>query len=197
MFTGLITDVGEIVGTGNGSFTVATSYSLSDSDVGASICCDGVCLTVTSVAKENDKARFSVDVSNETASKSNLGEWKVGRKINLERSLSAGDELGGHIVSGHVDGVATILDITPDGESQRIQFEAPEHLARYIAPKGSVALDGTSLTINEVVGTRFGINLIPHSLSVTTWETKKPGDRINLEVDVLARYVARLMQFEN
>ena len=128
-------------------------------------------------------------------SKTTLGAWGHGRRINLERSLRAGDELGGHIVSGHVDGTAKIVSITQDGDSRRFLFEAPEHLARYIAPKGSVALDGTSLTVNEVSGARFGVNLIPHSLTVTTWGAKSQGDKVNLEVDVFARYVARLMEF--
>jgi len=136
-----------------------------------------------------------VDVSNETQAKSTLGAWVPGTRVNLERSLKVGDELGGHIVSGHVDGVAKIVSITQDGASRRFLFEAPEHLSRYIAPKGSVALDGTSLTVNEVSETRFGVNLIPHSLTVTTWGAKTAGDLVNLEVDVFARYVARLMEF--
>lgn len=195
MFTGLITDVGEVVAREGGVFTIATSYPLKDGDLGASICCDGVCLTVTGIAAGETGARFSVDVSNETMSKTTLDGWKAGRKINLERSLRAGDELGGHIVSGHVDGVAKIISVTPDGDSKRFLFEAPEHLARYIAGKGSVALDGTSLTVNEVSGARFGVNLIPHSLTVTTWGAKSAGEAVNLEVDVFARYVARLMEF--
>jgi riboflavin synthase len=127
--------------------------------------------------------------------KSTLAGWALGSRVNLERSLKAGDELGGHIVSGHVDGVAKIIAITPDGVSKRFLLEAPEHLSRYIAPKGSVALDGASLTVNEVSESRFGVNLIPHSLTVTTWGAKNPGDLVNLEVDVFARYVARLMEF--
>jgi riboflavin synthase len=195
MFTGLITDVGVVVAKSGGVFTIATSYPLAAKDLGASICCDGVCLTATGIELAGKATRFTVDVSNETLSKSSLGSWKPGRRINLERSLRAGDELGGHIVSGHVDGVAAIISITTDGDSRRIFFEAPEHLARYIAPKGSVALDGTSLTVNEVAGSRFGVNLIPHSLTVTTWGAKSQGDTVNLEVDVFARYVARLMEF--
>lgn len=195
MFTGLITDVGEVVARDGGVFTIATSYRLITKDLGASICCDGVCLTATALEKTDSGTKFTVDVSNETLSKTTLGAWVPGRRINLERSLRAGDELGGHIVSGHVDGVAKIVSITQDGDSRRFLFEAPEHLARYIAPKGSVALDGTSLTVNEVSGARFGVNLIPHSLTVTTWGAKSQGDKINLEVDVFARYVARLMEF--
>lgn len=195
MFTGLITDVGEVVAKSGGTFTLATRYKLTDAEVGASICCDGVCFTATSIAPDAKGTRFTLDASNETLAKTTLSQWKVGRRVNLERSLRAGDELGGHIVSGHVDGVATIVSITPDGDSRRILLDAPEHLARYIAPKGSVALDGTSLTVNEVSGTRFGVNLIPHSLTVTTWGAKTPGETVNLEVDVFARYVARLMEF--
>ncbi|MBK9079862.1 MAG: riboflavin synthase [Hyphomicrobium sp.] len=195
MFTGLITDVGAVVSRNGGQFTIATAYVLEEKDLGASICCDGVCLTATGFEATAHGTRFTVDVSNETLSKTTLGSWTPGRCINLERSLRAGDELGGHIVSGHVDGVAKIIAITPDGESRRFLLEAPEHLARYIAPKGSVALDGTSLTVNEVSGSRFGVNLIPHSLTVTSWGAKSQGDIVNLEVDVFARYVARLMEF--
>jgi riboflavin synthase len=195
MFTGLITDVGSVVARKGGAFTIKTAYRLTAADTGASICCDGVCLTATSVSSEPNGTTFTVDVSNETLGKTTLKDWVEGRKVNLERSLRAGDELGGHIVSGHVDGVAQIVSITPAGESRRFVFEAPEHLARYIAPKGSIALDGTSLTVNEVSGTRFGVNLIPHSLTVTTWGAKTPGQHVNLEVDVFARYVARLLEF--
>lgn len=195
MFTGLISDVGEVAHKDGGTFTIRTRYALGAKDTGASICCDGVCLTATGFKADAHGTLFTVDVSNETLSKTTLGRWVPGRRINLERSLRAGDELGGHIVSGHVDGVAKIVAITQDGDSKRFLFEAPEHLARYIAPKGSVALDGTSLTVNEVSGSRFGVNLIPHSLTVTTWGAKSAGDTVNLEVDVFARYVARLMEF--
>ena len=195
MFTGLITDVGKVVARKDGQFTIATSFKLTDVDMGASICCDGVCLTVTGISADGGDTQFTVDVSNETLSKTALGAWAPGRRVNLERSLRAGDELGGHIVSGHVDGVAKIVSITQDGESRRFLLGAPEHLASYIAPKGSIALDGTSLTVNEVAGSRFGVNLIPHSLTVTTWGAKSQGDTVNLEVDVFARYVARLMEF--
>jgi riboflavin synthase len=195
MFTGLITDVGEVVETSAGQFRLLTAYKLSPADAGISICCDGVCLTATTITPLAEGATFTVDVSNETLGKTTLGAWKPGARVNLERSLKVGDELGGHIVSGHVDGVARILSITPDGASKRFLFEAPEHLSRYIAPKGSVALSGTSLTVNEVSDARFGVNLIPHSLTMTTWGAKTPGDLVNLEVDVFARYVARLMEF--
>ncbi|HEY8195108.1 MAG TPA: riboflavin synthase [Hyphomicrobium sp.] len=195
MFTGLITDIGEVTGKSDGGFTLRTAYALRAEDAGLSICCDGVCLTATAIKPLGKGAEFSVDVSNETLAKTTLSEWRLGTRVNLERSLRAGDELGGHIVSGHVDGVAKIVSITPDGASKRFLFEAPENLARYIAPKGSVALGGTSLTVNEVSESRFGVNLIPHSLTVTTWGAKTAGDLVNLEVDVFARYVARLMEF--
>ena len=195
MFTGIITDVGHLESRSGGMFAIASRYDAASIAIGASICCDGVCLTVTGLETRPNGSRFTVDVSNETLSKSTLGGWQVGDGINLERGLKIGDELGGHIVSGHVDGQATILNITPDGDSVRFLFEAPEHLASYIAPKGSVALDGTSLTVNEVAGNRFGVNLIPHSLTMTTWGRKRVGQHINLEVDLFARYVARLMEF--
>jgi len=195
MFTGLITDVGEVTQRSEGGLTLRTSYALRSEDAGLSICCDGVCLTATAIRPLGIGAEFTVDVSNETLDKTTLSGWMPGRRVNLERSLRVGDELGGHIVLGHVDGVAKILSITPDSESKRFLFEAPEHLSRYIAPKGSVALDGTSLTVNEVAAARFGVNLISHSLTMTTWGAKTPGDLVNLEVDVFARYVARLMEF--
>lgn len=195
MFTGLVSDVGEVASRNGGHFAIQTSYEAASIALGASIACDGVCLTVTSRSAWGEGTRFTVDVSNETLAKTTLDTWAPGRKINLERSLRAGDELGGHIVSGHIDGRARIVSITPDGESLRFLFEAPEHLAIYIAPKGSVALDGTSLTVNEVAGSSFGVNLIPHTLTRTTWGRKKPGDEVNLEVDLFARYVARLMEF--
>ncbi len=195
MFTGLITDVGEVVSLKGGHVSLRSKYRLTEADTGASICCDGVCLTATAITPTQDGATFAVDVSNETISKTTLKSWAPGQRVNLERALRAGAELGGHIVSGHVDGVAKIVSITNDGESRRILFEVPEHLARYIAPKGSVALDGTSLTVNEVSGARFGVNLIPHSLTVTTWGAKTPHQHVNLEVDVFARYVARLLEF--
>jgi riboflavin synthase len=195
MFTGLISDIGTVTARSGGQFKIGTAYRLTPADAGISICCDGVCLTVTTVTPSSGGAEFSVDVSNETLGKTTLAGWAPGAHVNLERSLRAGDELGGHIVSGHVDGVAKIVHVTEDGSSKRFLFEAPEHLSRYIAPKGSVALNGTSLTVNEVSGARFGVNLIPHSLTVTTWGAKTAGDLVNLEVDVFARYVARLMEF--
>ena len=195
MFTGIITDIGTLASREGGRFAINSHYAAPFIALGASICCDGVCLTVTAVEPVGAGCRIHVDVSNETLSKTALGAWQPGIEINLERALRAGDELGGHIVSGHVDGLATIVQIRADGESRRFLFEAPAHLAPYIAPKGSVALDGTSLTVNEVAGRRFGVNLIPHSLTNTTWGRKAVGQSVNLEVDMFARYVARLMEF--
>jgi riboflavin synthase len=195
MFTGIITDIGEVVERDGGRFAIRSSYAAASIAAGASIACDGCCLTVTSVRPEGAGSVFTVDVSNETRSKTTFDSWAIGTRVNLERSLRSGDELGGHIVTGHVDGVARILDARPDGDSRRFLFEAPEHLALYIAPKGSVALNGTSLTVNEVAGNRFGVNLIPHTLTVTTWAAKTAGQFVNLEVDLFARYVARLLEF--
>jgi riboflavin synthase len=194
MFTGIITDVGEVVARDGGRFTIRCSYPAGDIAVGASIGCDGCCLSATSVTPSGSGAIFTVDASNETLSKTTMAGWKVGRHINLERSLKLGEELGGHVVTGHIDGVARIVDVRADGQSRRFTFEAPEHLALYIAPKGSVALDGTSLSVNEVAANRFGVNIIPHTLTVTTWAAKSAGEGVNLEVDLFARYVARLLE---
>lgn len=195
MFTGIVTDVGEVIARDGGRYTVRSAYDPETIALGASIACDGCCLTVTSMSGAPHGAIFTADVSNETLSKTTLGSWQPGTAINLERALRAGDELGGHVVSGHVDGVARIVSVTPDGDSFRFSFEAPAELARFIAPKGSVALSGTSLTVNEAEGRTFGVNLIPHTLTQTTWGRKTPGDFVNLEVDVFARYVARMMEF--
>jgi len=197
MFTGIITDIGELTERAGGRLTIRSSYAAQGIAIGASIACDGACLTATTVTAAGSGSLFTVDVSNETLSRTTLGDWRPGQRINLERSLKAGDELGGHIVSGHVDGVARIADIRPDGESRRFTMEVPPDLARYIASKGSVALDGISLTVNDVDQTRFGINLIPHTLTHTTWGARKPGDRVNLEIDVLARYVLRAMELKS
>jgi riboflavin synthase len=194
MFTGLICDVGTVERKDGGRFVIATAHPAASIAVGASIACDGCCLTVVGVSPRGEGANFWVDVSNETLSKTTLGSWNAGRRINLERSLKAGEEIGGHLVSGHVDGVARIIDRREDGASIRFHCEAPEDLSLLIAPKGSVALDGTSLTVNEVEGTTFGVNIIPHTAAVTTWGERRAGDLVNLEVDVLARYVARLLQ---
>lgn len=191
MFTGIVTDMGDIrrlEQRGDLRVRIGTSYHMGGVDLGASIACDGVCLTV--VSKGDDW--FDVDVSAETVSKTNLGTWAEGRTVNLERSLRVGDELGGHIVSGHVDGLAEVISVKDEGDSTRVALRAPDALARFIAPKGSVALNGTSLTVNEVNGAEFGINFIPHTKEVTTWGRVAVGDQVNLEIDTLARYVARL-----
>ncbi|HXF53535.1 MAG TPA: riboflavin synthase [Hyphomicrobiaceae bacterium] len=194
MFTGIVTDVGEVVAREGGRLTVRCGYEPASIAVGASIACDGCCLSVTSVTPAGRGSAFTVEASNETLSKTTISEWRVGRRVNLERSLRMGDELGGHVVTGHIDGVARIVEIRADGPSRRFTFDAPEHLALYIAPKGSVALDGTSFSVNEVAGNRFGVNIIPHTLTVTTWGAKSTGEGVNLEVDLFARYVARLLE---
>jgi len=195
MFTGIITDIGKVQARDGGRFKIACAYPADGIAIGASIACDGCCLTVTDVAAGPEGgAVFSVDVSAETLSHTTLGYWQPGRRVNLERSLRSGDELSGHIVSGHIDAVARIVLTTQDGVSTRFEIEAPPEFASFIAPKGSIALDGASLTVNEVSGVRFGVNLIPHSLAVTTWGEKRAGDLLNLEIDMLARYVARLLQ---
>lgn len=194
MFTGIVTDMGEILDltqAGDLNVQIGTSYDIGGIDIGASIACDGVCLTVVDLGRE-PRNWFMVQASAETLSKTNLDTWAVGRRVNLERALKVGDEIGGHIVSGHVDGVAIVTAIKDEGDSTRVTIEAPAELARFIAPKGSVALNGTSLTVNEVDDASFGINFIPHTKEVTTWGRVAVGDRINLEIDTLARYVARL-----
>lgn len=194
MFTGIVTDIGtveKIEQRGDLRVTIATRYDADTIDLGASIMCSGVCLTVISRAQ----GWFCVDVSAETLDKTTFGDLATGTKLNLERSLRMGDELGGHIVTGHVDGVATVLSVRPEGDSLRFEIEAPEHLAKFIAAKGSVALDGTSLTVNDVAGSAFGINIIPHTASHTTWGEIAAGDRINLEIDILARYIDRSQSY--
>ena len=197
MFTGIITDIVHVLALENRGdlrARIATGYDISGIEIGASIASDGVCLTV--VDKGTDpQGWYDVDISAETVSKTSLAAWVVGKRVNLERALKVGDELGGHIVSGHVDGVALIVAMTDEGDSTRVTLEAPDDLGRFIAPKGSVALNGTSLTVNEVDGARFGINFIPHTKSVTTWGDAAVGDRVNLEVDTMARYVARLQDY--
>ncbi len=191
MFTGIITDIGEVrelEQRGDLRARIATKYDTSGIDLGASIASDGVCLTVIELGDD----WYDVEISAETVSKTNLADWKVGRRVNLERALKVGDELGGHIVSGHVDGVAEIIKMEDEGDSTRVTLRAPNDLAKYIAQKGSVALNGTSLTVNDVDGADFGINFIPHTKEMTTWGDAKVGDMINLEIDTLARYVARL-----
>ncbi|SIS38633.1 riboflavin synthase [Insolitispirillum peregrinum] len=192
MFTGIITDLGSVRAvdrSGEVRFEFSSSYDMGTVDIGASIACNGVCLTVI----EKGADWFAMQASAETLSKTTLGGWETGRPVNFERAMKVGDELGGHIVSGHVDGIATVVDIQMDGESKRFTFEAPQALKKYVAPKGSVAIDGVSLTVNEVNDDQFGINVIPHTQSVTTFGALKVGDKVNMEIDMLARYVARLM----
>ncbi len=200
MFTGIITDVGRVRAIerqGDTRFVIETAFAMETVPIGASIANNGVCLTVVDKgAIDNGPDWFAVQASGETLSKTTLGGWREGTRVNLERALKLGDELGGHIVSGHVDGVAVVVDARLDGESVRFTFEAPDALAKYIAPKGSVALDGVSLTVNEVDGGRFGVNIIPHTQTATSFGALKPGDRVNLEIDMLARYVARLVGHE-
>ena len=199
MFTGIVTDVGtirDLIQAGDLKARIGTGYAASGIDIGASIACEGVCLTVIARGTDDTGDWFDVEISAETVSKTNLDTWAVGGKLNLERALKVGDELGGHIVSGHVDGVAEVVAMADEGDSTRVQFKVPEELARFIAPKGSVALNGTSLTINEVQGDIFGVNFIPHTKAVTTWGGVRTGDRINLEVDTMARYVARLQDWQ-
>lgn len=199
MFTGIITDIGhvlELEQRGDLRARIGTQYDVDGIDIGASIACDGVCLTVVALGR-TPQNWFDVEISAESVAATNIGRnaWHVGRRINLERALKVGDELGGHIVSGHVDGVAEVIEMTDEGDSTRVTFRAPEDLAKFIAPKGSVALNGASLTVNEVNGTDFGVNFIPHTKVATTWGDVSVGDAINLEIDTMARYVARLREF--
>jgi|SRR5579863_2951929 len=196
MFTGLVSDVGEVRAAekrGDTHLVIATKYDVDVIDIGASIACSGICLTVTAKGTASDRW-FSVSASAETMSRTTLADWHPGHRVNLERPLRLGDELGGHIVAGHVDGVAEVVAIVPEGESRRMTIEIPAPLSRFVAPKGSVALDGVSLTVNEADGARFSINVIPHTLGVTTLGETKIGSRLNFEADLLARYVARLMR---
>jgi riboflavin synthase len=201
MFTGIVTDLGTVAAVTNTvagardcRFRIQTSYDMSTVDDGASIACNGCCLTVVG----KGAGWFDVDVSEETLSKTTLASWRVGARINLERSLRLGDELGGHLVSGHVDGLATVAAIRPDGASVRYDIGLPGSLGRFVAAKGSVALDGVSLTVNDVIDQAdgsvvFGVNIIPHTQSVTTFGALKAGDPLNMEIDLMARYVARLL----
>lgn len=193
MFTGLITDLGSVRGIdpveGGARVVLQTSYDMAQVEIGASIACSGACMTV--VEKGSDS--FAVDVSAESLACTTIGGWRVGDTVNLEQSLRIGDTLGGHLVSGHVDAVTSVLDRRPDGESIRFGFAIPTGYAQFLAPKGSVALDGVSLTVNEVETDRFGVNIIPHTAEQTTFGRLAPGDRVNLEIDLIARYVARLL----
>lgn len=196
MFTGIVTDVGELTSVtpggqkGDRRFVIRTRHDMAPVPMGASIACSGCCLTVV----EKGPDWFAVEASGETLDKTHLGDWQTGRRLNLELSLKLGDELGGHLLYGHVDGVGKIVSMTPEGGSVRFVFEAPPELARFIAAKGSIAVDGISLTVNEVERERFGVNIISHTQAVTTLGQAKAGQRVNLEVDMLARYVQRLLE---
>lgn len=191
MFTGIVTDIGRVRSVRQTErdrrYEIETVWDTAGIDLGASISHAGCCLTVT----EKGSGWFAVEVSGETLSKTSLGDWCEGRRVNLERAAKLGDELGGHIVSGHVDGLGRVVSVTPEGGSHRIDIAAPSPLHRYIAAKGSIAVDGVSLTVNSVDGEVFGINIIPHTWEATTLGTLKPGDAVNLEIDMLARYLAR------
>lgn len=194
MFTGITTDLGHLraVEPGEDSrFVFATGYNTDEIEIGASIACSGACLTVV------DKGRgwFAADVSAETLSRTTLGSWRPQTPVNFERPLSAGGELGGHFVAGHVDGIAKTVKIAPEGDSLRMSFETEPALMKFIAPKGSIALDGVSLTVNEVAGGRFGVNIIPHTRRTTSFGSLAEGGAVNIEIDLIARYVERLMQW--
>ncbi|WP_416796147.1 riboflavin synthase [Ciceribacter azotifigens] len=200
MFTGIVTDIGTVESVTplkeGVRLRIATSYDPATIDMGASIAHAGTCLTVTALPEQGSNARwYEVEAWEEALRLTTIGSWRKGTRVNLERALKIGDELGGHIVSGHVDGTAEILSVAPEGDAVRIRLRVPEHLARFVAPKGSVALDGTSLTVNAVDGTDFDILLIRHTLEVTTWGERKAGDKVNFEVDTMARYAARLAEF--
>jgi riboflavin synthase len=191
MFTGIVTDVGRVRAVRDTNrdrrFEIETVYDLSTVEIGASIAHAGCCLTVV----EKGEGWFAVEVSGETLDKTTLSDWREGRKVNLERAARVGDELGGHIVSGHVDGVGEVLSVDPEGGSHRVRVRVPRPLHRFIAPKGSITVEGVSLTVNEVEDDVFGVNLIPHTWDVTTLGGLTPGARVNLEIDMLARYLAR------
>lgn len=192
MFTGIVTDLGRVKRLERGDLVdlaIATAFDTSAIPIGASIACSGACLTIVAIAP----GEFSVQASAETLACTTIGSWQEGTPVNLERSLRAGDELGGHLVSGHVDGIARIIERRPEAASVRFVLQVPEELECFIAPKGSVTLDGVSLTVNEVSGTRFGVNIIPHTLACTNFGMAVPGQLMNLEIDVIARYVARLL----
>ncbi|MCP4386065.1 MAG: riboflavin synthase [Hyphomicrobiales bacterium] len=199
MFTGIVSEVGSVVANGERNdvrrVAIACKWKPDQLVIGGSVACNGICLTVVSCdGAEGSETVFEVDAAPETLRVTTASEWDVGRRLNLERPLKIGDELSGHMVSGHVDAIAEVVDRDDLGETTRFWFEAPKDVARLVAPKGSVALDGTSLTVNSVDGGRFDCLLIPHTLQVTNWNERKHGDKVNLEVDLIARYVARLAE---
>jgi riboflavin synthase len=196
MFTGIVTDVGEVLSVGRLEagvrLRIATAYDPQTIAIGASIACSGPCLTVVERGVGGNRGYFDVEASTETLARTTMGAWGPGTRLNLERALKMGDELGGHMVTGHVDGIAAVVDRLDEGGMARFGFEVPDGFARYIAEKGSICLDGTSLTVNAVAGSRFEVMIIPHTLAVTTWGERGLGDQINLEVDLFARYLERL-----
>ena len=198
MFTGIVTDVGNLVGikdkTNLRRFRVASKYAARSLALGASVAHDGVCMTVVAKGARAKGSWFEVEAGAETLARTTVGTWQKGKKINLERALKMGDELGGHMVSGHVDGLAKLVERKNVGDMARLWFRAPAELTRFIAPKGSVALDGISLTVNEVEGREFGVFIIPHTLKATNWMKLEAGADVNLEVDQVARYLARLAE---
>lgn len=199
MFTGIVTDIGEVLSVARPTeslrrFTIACSYDRASIAIGASIACAGVCMTVVATHEHSRGAAFDVEAAAETLAVTTVGHWAVGRKINLERALRIGEELGGHLVSGHVDGRANVLERDARPEMVRFTYEIPQALSRFVAAKGSVALDGVSLTVNDVEACAFSVLLIPHTLAVTTLRDNRPGDRLNIEIDLMARYAARLIE---
>jgi riboflavin synthase len=196
MFTGIISDIGTLVARDGARLDIACGFEPASLEPGGSMACDGCCLTMVRIDRSDSGAMFEVEASNETLARTTLGEWQPGRRINLERPLSLGSELGGHLVTGHIDWVARITKLEPDGDSVRVVLEAPAEFARFIAGKGSIALDGVSLTVNEVDDKSFGVNLIAYTLAHTTWRDRMVGDLVNLEVDLLARYVEHIASRE-
>jgi riboflavin synthase len=199
MFTGIVTDIGEVIAVderaqGLRQLTIACGYDVASIALGASIACAGACLTVVGTAERNGRGCFMVDAAAETLAVTTIGSWRPGQRLNLERALKIGDELGGHLVTGHVDGLAKLVERCDLTDMARLTFRVPPALARFIAPKGSVALDGVSLTVNHVEGDTFDVLIIPHTLTVTTFGTLRDGDALHLEVDLMARYAARLME---
>jgi riboflavin synthase len=202
MFTGIVSDIGAITRIerrGDTRVVVSTAYDTATIDLGASIACSGVCLTVVDKGRDADGGWFAVDVSGETISRTAQGQWTEGRRLNLERAMKLGDELGGHIVTGHVDGIAEVLGVCAEGDSKRIGFRVDEAVAPFLAPKGSITVDGVSLTVNQVTDeaddTHFAVNIIPHTQAVTTLGALEAGQAVNIEIDVLARYLQRMEHY--